>query len=162
MTSCDRMCCHSCNGFPGAIFQQDNARTHTARVSQDCLHTVTTLCWLARSPDLSLIKQIWINLGRRVGHSTSVNELRARLQQKWNEMSQEQIQNSYASMPDRIKSCICAKRGSTGSSKAIADLAKKAVQKAATAILEAFAKLVPGVIENQINKLKEKKAPKSN
>ncbi|GFS87602.1 transposable element Tcb2 transposase [Trichonephila clavipes] len=29
--------------LPGAIFQQDNARPHTARVSQDCLHTVTTL-----------------------------------------------------------------------------------------------------------------------
>ncbi|GFY06688.1 transposable element Tcb1 transposase [Trichonephila clavipes] len=27
----------------GAIFQQDNARPHTARVSQDCLRTVTTL-----------------------------------------------------------------------------------------------------------------------
>ncbi|GFX16394.1 transposable element Tcb2 transposase [Trichonephila clavipes] len=29
--------------LPGAIFQQDNARPHTARVSQDCLRTVTTL-----------------------------------------------------------------------------------------------------------------------
>ncbi|GFX09424.1 transposable element Tcb2 transposase [Trichonephila clavipes] len=28
--------------LPEAIFQQDNARPHTARVSQDCLHTVTT------------------------------------------------------------------------------------------------------------------------
>ncbi|GFY10643.1 transposable element Tcb2 transposase [Trichonephila clavipes] len=31
--------------IPGAIFQQDNARPHTERVSQDCLHTVTTLPW---------------------------------------------------------------------------------------------------------------------
>ncbi|GFX67042.1 transposable element Tcb2 transposase [Trichonephila clavipes] len=29
--------------FSGAIFQQDNARPHTARVSQDCIRTVTTL-----------------------------------------------------------------------------------------------------------------------
>ncbi|GFS61644.1 uncharacterized protein TNCV_4312951 [Trichonephila clavipes] len=28
--------------FPRAIFQQDNARPHKARVSQDCFHTVTT------------------------------------------------------------------------------------------------------------------------
>ncbi|GFV98356.1 transposable element Tcb2 transposase [Trichonephila clavipes] len=28
---------------PEAIFQQDNAQSHLARVSQDCLHTVTTL-----------------------------------------------------------------------------------------------------------------------
>ncbi|GFX60798.1 uncharacterized protein TNCV_4977741 [Trichonephila clavipes] len=27
--------------LPGALFQQDNARSHTARASQDCLHTVT-------------------------------------------------------------------------------------------------------------------------
>ncbi|GFU99577.1 transposable element Tcb2 transposase [Trichonephila clavipes] len=41
--------------LPGAIFQEDNAQTHTARVSQDCLRTVTTLPWLARYPDLSQI-----------------------------------------------------------------------------------------------------------
>ncbi|GFV10074.1 l-Fucosyltransferase [Trichonephila clavipes] len=43
---------------PGVRFQQDNARLHTARVSQDCLRTVITLHWLARSPDLSLIGHI--------------------------------------------------------------------------------------------------------
>ncbi|GFU49787.1 transposable element Tcb1 transposase [Trichonephila clavipes] len=35
----------------GAIFQQDNAQPHTARVSQDCLSTVSTLPWPARSQD---------------------------------------------------------------------------------------------------------------
>ncbi|GFX62095.1 transposable element Tcb2 transposase [Trichonephila clavipes] len=29
--------------LPGVLFQQDNARPHTARVSQDCLRTVTNL-----------------------------------------------------------------------------------------------------------------------
>ncbi|GFY28231.1 transposable element Tcb2 transposase [Trichonephila clavipes] len=29
--------------LPAALFQQDNARPHTARVSQDCLRTITTL-----------------------------------------------------------------------------------------------------------------------
>ncbi|GFX63602.1 transposable element Tcb2 transposase [Trichonephila clavipes] len=42
--------------LPGAIFHQDNARPHTARVSQDCLRTITTLPWYARSPDLSVIE----------------------------------------------------------------------------------------------------------
>ncbi|GFV65882.1 transposable element Tcb2 transposase [Trichonephila clavipes] len=59
--------------LPGAIFQQDNVRSHTARVSQDCLRTVTTLPWPARSPDFSPIKHIWDHLGRRVGHPTSLN-----------------------------------------------------------------------------------------
>ncbi|GFS65379.1 transposable element Tcb2 transposase [Trichonephila clavipes] len=67
--------------LPGAIFQQDNDRPHTARVLQDCLGTVTILPWAARSPDLSPIEHIWDHLGRRVGHPTSLKELEARLQQ---------------------------------------------------------------------------------
>ncbi|GFV86189.1 transposable element Tcb2 transposase [Trichonephila clavipes] len=46
----------------GAIFQQDNAWPHTARVSQDYLLTVTTLPWPSRSPYLSTIEHIWDNL----------------------------------------------------------------------------------------------------
>ncbi|GFV97385.1 transposable element Tcb2 transposase [Trichonephila clavipes] len=88
--------------LPGAVFQQDNARPHTAKVSQDCLRTVTTLPWPTRSPDLFPIEHIWDPLGRRVGHPTSLNELEARLQQTWNEMSQDIIQNLYVSIPDCI------------------------------------------------------------
>ncbi|GFW32229.1 transposable element Tcb1 transposase [Trichonephila clavipes] len=107
----------------GAIFQQDNARPHTARMSPYNLHTITTLLWLARSPDLSriydleylpYIEHIWDHLGMQVGHLTSWNEVEASLQQIWNEMSQDIIQNLYASMPDRIGSCICAREDSTG------------------------------------------------
>ncbi|GFX42300.1 transposable element Tcb1 transposase [Trichonephila clavipes] len=88
--------------LPGAIFQQDNARPHMARV-------LTTLPWPARSPDLFPIKHIWHHLGWRVGHPTSLNELEARLQKIWKEMSQDIIQNLYASMPDHIASCIRAR-----------------------------------------------------
>ncbi|GFT27853.1 uncharacterized protein TNCV_10651 [Trichonephila clavipes] len=39
------------SGLQKASFQQDNAWSHTARVSQDCfLPTVTTLPWPARFP----------------------------------------------------------------------------------------------------------------
>ncbi|GFW42598.1 transposable element Tcb1 transposase [Trichonephila clavipes] len=88
--------------LPGAIFQKDNAWPHTARVSR----TVSTLPCPARSPDLFPYEHIWDHLGRRVGHLTSLNELVARLQQIWNEMSQDIIQNLYDLMPDRIASCI--------------------------------------------------------
>ncbi|GFT58503.1 transposable element Tcb1 transposase [Trichonephila clavipes] len=100
--------------LPGAIFHQDNARTPPPRVLQDCIRTVTTLPWPARSPDLSPIEHIWDHLGWRVGHPMSLNELEARLQQIWNEMSQDIIQNLYVSMPDRITSCIRASGISTG------------------------------------------------
>ncbi|GFW04521.1 transposable element Tcb2 transposase [Trichonephila clavipes] len=56
--------------LPGAIFQQDIARM--ARVSQDCLHTVITLPWPARS----LIEHIWDHFGGTSGVSTkSVEQL---------------------------------------------------------------------------------------
>ncbi|GFW47969.1 transposable element Tc1 transposase [Trichonephila clavipes] len=42
------------NGLPGAIFQQDNARPHTARVAQDFLRHFQTFPWPARSPDFPL------------------------------------------------------------------------------------------------------------
>ncbi|GFX10339.1 transposable element Tc1 transposase [Trichonephila clavipes] len=38
------------NGLPGAIFQQDNVRPHTARVSQDFLRHFQTLPWPAAPP----------------------------------------------------------------------------------------------------------------
>ncbi|GFU14711.1 transposable element Tcb1 transposase [Trichonephila clavipes] len=98
----------------GAIFQQDNVRPQTARVSQGYLNTATTLPSPARSRDLSPIEHIWHRLGRRVGHPTSLNELEARLQQIWNEISQDITQNLYASMPDDIASCIHSRRNSTG------------------------------------------------
>ncbi|GFX47525.1 transposable element Tcb2 transposase [Trichonephila clavipes] len=46
------------NGLPGAIFLQDNARPHTARVAQDFLRRFKTLPWPARSPDLSPVEHV--------------------------------------------------------------------------------------------------------
>ncbi|GFT44027.1 transposable element Tcb1 transposase [Trichonephila clavipes] len=98
----------------GAIFQQENDQLHTAKVSQDCFRTVTTLPWPTRSPDLTPIEHIWDLLGRRIGHPTRLNELESKLPLILNEMSEDIIQNLYASTPNRIASCICARRGSTG------------------------------------------------
>ncbi|GFU97629.1 transposable element Tcb2 transposase [Trichonephila clavipes] len=59
------------------VIFQDSARPHTARVSQDCLRTVTTFPWPSRSPNLSPIEHIWDNMGWRVAYLTSLNELEA-------------------------------------------------------------------------------------
>ncbi|GFU21091.1 transposable element Tc1 transposase [Trichonephila clavipes] len=54
------------NGFPGAIFQQDNALPHTARVAQDFLRHFQTLPWPARSPDLFPVEHVWDQLKRQM------------------------------------------------------------------------------------------------
>ncbi|GFT97006.1 transposable element Tcb2 transposase [Trichonephila clavipes] len=62
-------------GLPGAIIQQENARQHTARMSQDCLHPIIILPWHARSLGLSPIEHNWDHLGRQVGQPPSLVEL---------------------------------------------------------------------------------------
>ncbi|GFU30197.1 HTH_Tnp_Tc3_2 domain-containing protein [Trichonephila clavipes] len=42
----------------GAIYQQDNARPHTARLSQQCLQGYDVLPWPARTPDFSPIEHV--------------------------------------------------------------------------------------------------------
>ncbi|GFU67182.1 transposable element Tcb2 transposase [Trichonephila clavipes] len=96
-------------GLPGDLFQQDNARPQTARISQDCLHHITTLPCSASSPDLSPIENFWDHLGWQIGQPTSMVELVVLLQQLKKEISQDIIRNLYASMSARIALCIRAK-----------------------------------------------------
>ncbi|UYV68990.1 CLCN3 [Cordylochernes scorpioides] len=53
-------------GVPNAIYQQDNARPHTARISQQALQDVQMLHWPPYSPDLSPIEHVWDIIGRRL------------------------------------------------------------------------------------------------
>ncbi|GFV62188.1 transposable element Tc1 transposase [Trichonephila clavipes] len=68
------------NGFPGAIFQQDNAHPHTARVAEDFLHHFQTLPWPARSPDLSPEEHVWDQLKRQMPSCHSVHDLEVAVQ----------------------------------------------------------------------------------
>ncbi|GFU20997.1 uncharacterized protein TNCV_4600581 [Trichonephila clavipes] len=63
------------NGLPGAIFQQDNARLHTARVAQDFLCHFQTLPWPARSTDWSPVEHVWDQLKRKMPSCHSVHDL---------------------------------------------------------------------------------------
>ena len=60
------------------IFQQDNARLHTARHIHNILriHNVNVLQWPARSPDLSPIEHLWDHLGHQVRERHDVNNIR--------------------------------------------------------------------------------------
>ncbi|GFW60694.1 hypothetical protein TNCV_570401 [Trichonephila clavipes] len=51
---------------PGLIFQHDNAKLHTARVSMTCLTAYQTLFGPVRSPDPSAIEHVWDMVGGRL------------------------------------------------------------------------------------------------
>ncbi|UYV73801.1 K02A2.6-like [Cordylochernes scorpioides] len=53
-------------GVPNALYQQDNARPHTARISQQALQDVQMPPWPPYSPDLSPIEPVWDIIGRRL------------------------------------------------------------------------------------------------
>ncbi|GFU53308.1 transposable element Tcb2 transposase [Trichonephila clavipes] len=94
------------NGLPGAIFMQDNARPHTARVAQDFLRHFQTLPWPDRSPDLSPVEHVWDQLKRQMSSRHSVHDLELAVQDLWAHLFQDNIRCLINSMPDRVAACI--------------------------------------------------------
>ncbi|GFX90104.1 transposable element Tcb2 transposase [Trichonephila clavipes] len=101
------------NGFPGAIFQQDDARHHTSRVAQDFLRHFQTLPWPARSPDLSPVEHVWDQLKRRISSCHSVHDLQLAVQDLWAHLLQENIRCLINSMPVLVAACVAAGGGPT-------------------------------------------------
>ncbi|GFV32010.1 DDE_3 domain-containing protein [Trichonephila clavipes] len=98
---------------PGAIFQQGNARPHTARVAQNFLRYFKTLPWPARSPDLYNVEHVWHQLKRQMPSCHSVHDLELAVQDMWAHLPQDNIRCLINSMPDRVVACIVAGGGPT-------------------------------------------------
>ncbi|GFW08130.1 DDE_3 domain-containing protein [Trichonephila clavipes] len=101
------------NGLPGAIFQQDNARPHTARVAQDFLRHFQTLPWPAHSPDWSPVEHVWDQLKRQMPSCHSVHDLELAVQDLRAHLSQDNIMCLINSMPHRVVAFIAAGGGPT-------------------------------------------------
>ncbi|GFT13353.1 transposable element Tcb2 transposase [Trichonephila clavipes] len=101
------------NGLRGAIFQQDNARAHTARVAQDFLRHFQTLPWPPRSPDLSSVEHVWDQLKRQMPSCHSVHDLELAVQDLWAHLPRDNIRYLINSMLYRVAACIAAGGGPT-------------------------------------------------
>ena len=79
------------------LFQQNNARPHTAGVTQYGLHGIQQLPWPVRTPYLSPIELVWDIMMRELTLSTepptTIAELRQRVQDAWDKLSRDDIRH---------------------------------------------------------------------
>ncbi|GBN59442.1 Transposable element Tc1 transposase, partial [Araneus ventricosus] len=106
------------NSIQRRVFQQDNARPHTAVVTQHALQSVGILPWPARSPDLSPIEHVWDIIGRQLQRHTqpalTVPVRTDQVKQPWNSIPQTDIRRLYYTMNARLHACIQNSGGYTG------------------------------------------------
>ncbi|UYV81670.1 Transposase [Cordylochernes scorpioides] len=103
-------------GVPNALYQQDNARPHTARISQQALQDVQMLPWPPYSPDLSPIEHVWDIIGRRLHalpQPRSEEELWQMVEREWRAIPQDAIRTLIDSLPRRVAACIAVRGGPT-------------------------------------------------
>ncbi|UYV84040.1 hypothetical protein LAZ67_X000965 [Cordylochernes scorpioides] len=99
-------------GVPNALYQQDNARPHTARISQQALQDVQMLPWPPYSPDLSPIEHVWQIIGRRLHalpQPRSEDELWQMVEREWRAIPQDAIRTLIDSLPRRVAACIAVR-----------------------------------------------------
>ncbi|UYV74771.1 hypothetical protein LAZ67_12000909 [Cordylochernes scorpioides] len=99
-------------GVPNALYQQDNARPHTARISQQALQDVQMLPWPPHSPDLSPIEHVWDIIGRRLHalpQPRSEDELWQMVEREWRAIPQDAIRTLIDSLPRRVAACIAVR-----------------------------------------------------
>lgn len=99
------------------LFQQDNARPHTARATMAFLanNNVRVLPWPSRSPDLNPIEHLWDELDRRLRQRQrqpeTLQELVVFLQGEWERIPQAVIQRLIQSMTRRVRTVIRVRGG---------------------------------------------------
>lgn len=95
---------------PGVVFQQDNARAHTAGRSMRYLSRIgATVCqWPPRSPDLSPIENLWSLLSRKVSDRQPVTpeELKAFTIEEWNAIPQSVIDQYVLGFRRKLECCV--------------------------------------------------------
>ncbi|GFU70900.1 transposable element Tc1 transposase [Trichonephila clavipes] len=93
---------------------------HVARIVQMFFvnHQIGLLPWLARSPDLSPIENMWSMVPQRLTQiippAATPDQLWQRLEAAWSAVPQEHIQSLFESMPRRVAAVISNNSGYSG------------------------------------------------
>ncbi|GFY29496.1 transposable element Tcb1 transposase [Trichonephila clavipes] len=88
-------------GLATALFQQDNARPHEARIVQRLFvnRQIELFPWTARSPVLSSIENMWSMVAQRLTQITppaaTPDNLWQRVEATWSAVPQEHIQSLF-------------------------------------------------------------------
>ena len=101
------------------IFQDDNAPVHTAKavlkLKEDNL--ISSLPWPAQNPDLNPIEHVWDYLEKAVHnrkpHPKNIEELSIYLNEEWEKLDRNFLQNLVNSIPRRIAAVINSKGNPT-------------------------------------------------
>ncbi|GFV46921.1 transposable element Tcb1 transposase [Trichonephila clavipes] len=107
-------------GLVTAIFQQDNARSHVARIVQRLFvnHQIELLSRPDRSKDLSPIENMWFMIVQRLTQITppaaTPDQLWQRVESACSAVLQEHIQSVFESMPRRVAAVISNNGGYSG------------------------------------------------
>ena len=94
------------------LFINDNAPVHRAHTVDNYKDQseVTSMKWLAQSPDLNIIQNIWLYMKRELQKSAiniaTKNDLLREIQSVWWNIELDYIRNVYQSIPDRLDNVI--------------------------------------------------------
>ncbi|GFV79607.1 transposable element Tcb2 transposase [Trichonephila clavipes] len=97
------------------LLMDNNAPCHRTVAAEQLLESeyIERMDWLARSPDLNLIEDVWDFLGRRLAARTlppvTIRELRLALQDEWAAMPQQLIDTLILSMGRRCETCLAVR-----------------------------------------------------
>uniref|UniRef100_A0AAR2K5U3 Tc1-like transposase DDE domain-containing protein n=1 Tax=Pygocentrus nattereri TaxID=42514 RepID=A0AAR2K5U3_PYGNA len=92
------------------LFQQDNAKPHSARVTTAWLHSkrVRVLDWPACSPDLSPIENVWCVMKHKIRQlrPRTVEQLKLYIKQEWERIPPTKLQQLVSLVPKRLLSVV--------------------------------------------------------
>jgi len=100
--------------YPNSLFLQDGPGCHTSHYATWWLktHSIPVLEWVAQSPDLNPIENLWDHLDSKIQKRNSLpkskKELIAIAQEEWADISLETLQHLILSLPQPVKAIIKA------------------------------------------------------